>query len=234
VNEHTITAFDADLRNLTRMISEQGGVAEKMVADSTEALSRRDPGLACRVLSMDATIDLLQREIEDAAIVVIAKRQPVASDLREVIGAIRVANDLERIGDLANNNAKRVIALGGVVPVARMTGLDAMSLLALSRLKSVLTAFVQRDVAAAIVVWRSDGEIDALHNSLFRELITYMMEDPRSIGASAHLLFCAKNLERIGDHATNIAETVHYVVTGNILTEERPKLDTTSVMPAEG
>jgi phosphate transport system protein len=183
---------------------------------------------------MDATIDLLQREIEDAAIVVIAKRQPVASDLREVIGAIRVANDLERIGDLANNNAKRVIALGGVVPVARMTGLDAMSLLALSRLKSVLTAFVQRDVAAAIVVWRSDGEIDALHNSLFRELITYMMEDPRSIGASAHLLFCAKNLERIGDHATNIAETVHYVVTGNILTEERPKLDTTSVMPAEG
>lgn len=234
MTEHTVRSYENELRDLAERIAEMGGIAEKMVADSTEALSRRDVGLARGVVSTDPSVDLLQREIEDKAILVIARRQPVATDLREVVGAIRVASDLERVADLAKNNAKRVIALAGIMPMARMSGLNAMSLLALSRLKSVLTAFAQRDVAAAIDVWRSDGEIDALHNSLFRELVTYMMEDPRSIGASAHLLFCAKNLERIGDHATNIAETVHYVATGNVLTEERPKLDTTAVMPPEG
>jgi phosphate transport system protein len=234
MTEHTVRSYENELRDLAERVAEMGGIAEKMIADSTEALSRRDVGLARTVVSTDASVDLLQRDIEDRAIIVIAKRQPMASDLREVVGAIRVANDIERVADLAKNNAKRVIALGGIMPMAKMSGLNAMSLLALGRLKSVLTAFAQRDLAAAVDVWRNDGEIDALHNSLFRELVTYMMEDPRSIGASAHLLFCAKNLERIGDHATNIAETVHFIVTGNVLADERPKLDTTAVVTPEG
>jgi phosphate transport system protein len=234
MTEHTVRSYEVELRDLAERLAEMGGIAEKMIADSTEALSRRDRGLARAVVSTDASVDAMQRDIEERAILVIAKRQPMASDLREVIGAIRVANDIERVADLAKNNAKRVIAMAGVIPIAKLSGLDAMSLMALSRLKTVLTAFAQRDLAAAIDVWRADGEIDTLHNSLFRELVTYMMEDPRSIGASAHLLFCAKNLERIGDHATNIAETVHYIVTGNVLADERPKLDTTAVLTHEG
>jgi phosphate transport system protein len=171
---------------------------------------------------------VLQREIEERAILTIARRQPMAVDLRE-IGALRVSNDLERIGDLAKNIAKRVIALGSpTYPGRVIRGVEHMAELVLAQLKSVLDAYARRDTNAALAVWRADEEVDAVNNSLFRELLTYMMEDPRNITFCTHLLFCAKNIERMGDHATNIAETVYYIAEGRPLSGERPKGDSTS------
>src|SRR5215207_9167494 len=230
MNEHTAKAFDTDLQELTRSIGEMGGLAEREIADAIQALTRRDSALAMRVVAADPTIDALQREIEEKAILTIARRQPMAIDLREIIAALRVSNDLERIGDLAKNIGKRVVALGSdfrVHPVLR--GVEHMTDLVLAALKQVLDAYARRDVAQALTVWKGDEEIDAVNNSLFRELLTYMMEDPRNITFCTHLLFCAKNIERMGDHATNIAETVHYMVEGRALADERPKGDTTSL-----
>lgn len=228
MNTHIVSAFENELRDIARKLAEMGGLTEKQIVDASDSLVKRDVALAKQVRMRDSAIDALQREIEEQAILTIARRQPMAVDLREIVGAMRTASDLERIADMAKNVAKRVVVIDGAMPATRMmSGFDAMCRLALARLKMVLDALAQRDVELAMEVWRSDGDIDALYNSLFRELLTYMMEDPRSIGACAHLLFCAKNIERIGDHATNIAETVHYVVTGNVLTDERPKLDTT-------
>ena len=174
-------------------------------------------------------IDGLQREIEERAILTIARRQPMAVDLREIVGALRVSNDLERIGDLAKNIAKRVIALGPAsYPTQVIRGVEHMADLVLGQLKQVLDAYARRDVPQAMEVWRGDEEIDAVNNSLFRELLTYMMEDPRNITFCTHLLFCAKNIERMGDHATNIAETVYYIAEGRALADERPKGDTTA------
>jgi len=228
-SEHTIKAFDADLQELSRKVAEMGGLAEKQIADSVEALAKRDTLLAQRVMALDPSIDALQREIEEKAILTIARRQPMAVDLREIVGALRVSNDLERIGDLAKNIGKRVVALNGEFRSHQVIrGVEHMTDLVLAQLKQVLDAYARRDVAMAIAVWRGDEEIDAVNNSLFRELLTYMMEDPRNITFCTHLLFCAKNIERMGDHATNIAETVHYIVEGHALAEERPKGDTTS------
>ncbi len=174
-------------------------------------------------------MDALQREIEERAILTIARRQPMAVDLREIVGALRVSNDLERIGDLAKNIAKRVIALGPAsYPTQVIRGVEHMADLVLGQVKQVLDAYARRDVPQAMEVWRGDEEIDAVNNSLFRELLTYMMEDPRNITFCTHLLFCAKNIERMGDHATNIAETVYYIVEGSALADERPKGDTTA------
>jgi phosphate transport system protein len=229
MSEHTIKAFDIDLQELSRKVAEMGGLAEKQIADAVEALARRDTALAQRVMATDPQIDALQREIEEKAILTIARRQPMAVDLREIVGALRVSNDLERIGDLAKNIGKRVVALNGEFrPHQVIRGVEHMTDLVLGQLKQVLDAYARRDVAMAIEVWRGDEEIDAVNNSLFRELLTYMMEDPRNITFCTHLLFCAKNIERMGDHATNIAETVHYIVEGRTLTDERPKGDTTS------
>jgi len=229
VDPHTAKAFDLDLQDLARMVAEMGGLAEKQIAESVDALARRDARLAQRVVSLDPTIDNLQREIEERAILTIARRQPMAVDLREIVGALRVSNDLERIGDLAKNIAKRVIALGSEFhPNKVIRGVEHMNDLVLGQLKQVLDAYARRDVAKAMEVWRGDEEIDAVNNSLFRELLTYMMEDPRNITFCTHLLFCAKNIERMGDHATNIAETVYYIVEGRSLAEERPKGDNTS------
>ena len=190
--------------------------------------------MAQRVIALDGAIDALQRNVEERAILVIAKRQPMALDLREIVSAIRVSNDLERIGDLGKNIAKRVVALNGQMQPAKIFGgFDHMADMVLEQLKQVLDAFAQRNVEEALSVWRSDGAIDAMYTSLFRELLTYMMEDPRNIGFCTHLLFCAKNIERIGDHATNIAETVHYLVTGQSPSGERPKNDTTSITAVE-
>ena len=188
--------------------------------------------LAQRVVALDPSVDALQREIEERAILTIARRQPMAVDLREIVGALRVSNDLERIGDLAKNIAKRVIALGAATyPTQVIRGVEHMSDLVLGQLKQVLDAYARRDVGKAMEVWRGDEEIDAVNNSLFRELLTYMMEDPRNITFCTHLLFCAKNIERMGDHATNIAETVYYIAEGRALIDERPKGDTTRPRP---
>jgi phosphate transport system protein len=234
MSEHIVSSFDQDLRGLRNLIAEMGGYAEKSVVDSVSALIRRDVEAAQRVISVDGTIDALQRAVEERAILVIAKRQPLALDLREIVSAIRVSNDLERIGDLGKNIAKRAVALDGQVqPIRIFGGFEHMADLVLGQLKQVLDSFARRNAEEAMAVWRSDGEVDALYTSLFRELLTYMMEDPRNIGFCTHLLFCAKNVERIGDHATNIAETVHYLVTGESPLGERPKSDTTSFTPVE-
>src|SRR5215470_16274139 len=227
--EHTAKAFDVDLQELNRLTAEMGGLAEKLISDSIDALVRRDSDAAQDVVTADPSIDALQQEIEEKAVLTIARRQPMAVDLREIVGALRVSNDLERIGDLAKNIAKRVIALGNEFhPSKVIRGVEHMTDLVLGQLKDVLDAYARRDVGKAMEVWRGDEEIDAVNNSLFRELLTYMMEDPRNITFCTHLLFCAKNIERMGDHATNIAETVYYIAEGRALTDERPKGDSTS------
>jgi phosphate transport system protein len=225
-DHHIVSSFDDDLNALSDKLAEMGGLCEKLVGDSVEALIKRDIPLARRVIEWDRRIDRLQHEIEEASIRTIAKRAPVAIDLRQVVAALRIASDLERIGDLAKNIAKRVVALDGAFQPPKLAGgVEHIADLTLAQLKEVLDAYTRRDDRRALEVWNRDGEIDALYNSLFRELLTYMMEDPRSIGFCAHLLFCAKNIERIGDHATNVAETVYYVVHGSALTEDRPKAD---------
>ena len=227
---HTTKAFDTDLQDLGRMVAEMGGLAEKQVADSVDALAKRDSSLATRITQADANIDALQREIEEKAVLTIARRQPMAVDLRDIVAALRVSNDLERIGDLAKNIAKRVIALNGEFPPPKLIrGVEHMADMVLGQMKAVLDAYARRDDSKAMAVWRGDEEIDAVCTSVFRELLTYMMEDPRNITFCIHLLFCAKNIERMGDHATNIAETVHYVIEGRPLTEHRPKGDTTTI-----
>ena len=224
VDQHTVRAYDKDLDLLERRIAEMGGLAEKMVIDAVDALATGDAALAHQVVTTDPRLDLLQREIEEQAIMTIARRQPVAIDLREIIGAIRVAGDLERVGDLAKNIAKRSLKIGVELRVPRaIVGIKHMNEFATELLKDVLDAYAQRDVDRALDVWERDVELDALEDLVFRDLLTHMMEDPRNITFCAHLLFCSKNIERIGDHATNIAETVFYLVTGSNLPTERPR-----------
>jgi phosphate transport system protein len=229
MTEHILKAFDEDLREISSRLAEMGGIAERLVAESVDALVKRDTALAKRVITADDAVDNLQREIEEKAILTIARRQPMAVDLREVVSALRIANDLERVGDLAKNTAKRVLALDGQYQAQKqLRGVKHMADMVQSRLKQVLDAYGARDSDRAMDVWRRDGEVDAMYTSLFRELLTYMMEDPRHITLCIHLLCAAKKIERIGDHATNIAETIYYLVVGEVLTDERPKLDTTS------
>jgi phosphate transport system protein len=233
MSEHTIRAFDADLGELSRMVAEMGGLAEKEITDSITALARRDVELAQRVIALDPSVDALQRSIEEKAILTIARRQPMAVDLRDIVGSLRVSNDLERIGDHAKNIAKRVLALDADIAFSQVTrGVEEMTKLVLAQVKQVLDAYASRDVDKALQVWRRDEEVDAVNNSLFRELLTYMMEDPRNITSCTHLLFCTQNVERMGDHATNIAETVYYMVEGRPLVEERPKGESTASFTA--
>jgi phosphate transport system protein len=233
MNEHTARAFDVDLQDIARMVAEMGGLTERQMAESVDALARRDMERARRVIAADAAIDALQREVEERAVLTIARRQPMAVDLREIVSALRVANDLERIGDLAKNIAKRVTAItGDFHPQKLIRGVEHMAAMVLNQLKQVLDSFASRDVERALAVWKGDEEIDAMCTSLFRELLTYMMEDPRNITFCIHLMFSAKNIERMGDHATNIAETVHYMITGRAIVDERPKGDTTTLVAA--
>ncbi len=234
-DQHTAKAFDVDLQDIARMVAEMGGLAEKQVADAVDALAKRDTTLAQRVTAADSAIDALQREIEEKSVLTIARRQPMAVDLRDIVGALRLANDLERIGDLAKNIAKRVIALNAEFPPPKLIrGVEHMTDLVLQQLKAVLDAYARRDDNKAMAVWRGDEEIDAVCTSVFRELLTYMMVDPRNITFCIHLMFCAKNIERMGDHATNVAETVHYIIDGNPITERRPKGDTTTIAALTG
>ncbi|MBN9041892.1 MAG: phosphate transport system regulatory protein PhoU [Rhizobiales bacterium 62-47] len=233
--EHTAKAFDSDLQELTRMVSEMGGLAERQIVDSVDALVRRDAVLSARVVAADAEIDKLQRDLEAHAVLTIARRQPMAVDLRQIVGAMRVATDLERIGDLSRNIAKRVNALDtDFNPLKLIRGLQHMSDLVQGQLKSVLDAYAAHDVPSAMAVWKGDEEVDAICTSLFRELLTYMLEDPRNISFCIHLMFCAKNIERIGDHATNIAETVVYMVEGQPILDKRPKSDQTTFATVPG
>jgi phosphate transport system protein len=206
-----------------------GGLAEKQITDAMRALLDRDTELAEHVIGADSAINAMQHEIEQKAVETLARRQPVAVDLREIVAAMRLCNDLERIGDHAKHIGKRVIALGGdLYPQVFARGVEHMADLVLSVLKQVLDAYARHDVQAALAVWRGDEEVDALCTSLFRELLTYMMEDPRNITFCMQLMFCAKDIERIGDRATNIAETIHYMIEGRELTDQRPKGDPTS------
>ncbi|MBI5131461.1 MAG: phosphate signaling complex protein PhoU [Rhodopseudomonas palustris] len=227
--EHTTKAFDGDLQELTRMVAEMGGLAERQIVDAVDALVRRDVALGARVVAADQEIDQMQRGIEEHAVLTIARRQPMAVDLRDIVGAMRVATDLERIGDLSKNIAKRVNAIDSDFhPLKLIRGLEHMTDLVQSQVKAVLDAYTAHDLPAAMVVWNGDEEVDAICTSLFRELLTYMMEDPRNISFCIHLMFCAKNIERIGDHATNIAETVFYMVEGQQILDKRPKGDMTT------
>ncbi|WP_018700500.1 phosphate signaling complex protein PhoU [Amorphus coralli] len=233
VSEHITGAYDDELRDLVGRIAEMGGLAEGLVSDAVTALAKFDIAKAQDVIFRDHKLDEMQRQIEERAISVIARRQPVAKDLREIIAALRVSADLERVGDLAKNIAKRVIAIQDQFHTKRLAfGVEHISEITLEQLKAVLDAYTAQDLEAARAVRNRDDEIDAMYTSLFRELLTYMMEDPRNITVCTHLLFCAKNIERIGDHATNIAENIHFMITGEQLEEDRPKHDESSYIPA--
>jgi phosphate transport system protein len=227
-NEHTVKSFDEQLDRLTNMIARMGGVAEGQIAGAIQAVIKRDAGLAANVVETDHKVDAMEREIDEQAIALLALRQPMASDLRTVVSALRIAGDVERIADYASNVAKRAIALAQMAPVRPVFQVPRMGTVARDMVREVLDAYVTRNVDKAITVWNRDEELDEMYSSLFRELLTYMMEDARNITASTHLLFIAKNIERIGDHVTNIAETIHYLVVGKPLLGERPKGDFTS------
>ena len=228
--EHTVASFDEDLRQISRLINDMGDLAASMVGASARALLETDNALAQRVVSDDAIMDARQRELDDRAITLIAKRQPMADDLRHVVGSIRMAGDLERIGDLAKNIAKRVGSVGvSAAPRDLTHSIDAMAQLVLIQVQGVIQEYTVGDATALAKLRNDDERIDVKYTSVFRELLTYMMEDPRNITACTHLLFCAKNLERIGDHDTNIAENAYYVLTGTQLPANRPKQDETAM-----
>ena len=204
--EHIVSSYEDELKFIVRRISEMGGLAERMVEQAVTALTRSDAALAQSVVADDAILDAHQREIDERAIMTIAKRQPMAVDLREIVGAVH----------------------DHIQPAQLVRGIEHLSELSVEQVKDVLDAYAMRDPQRAEAIREGDEEIDAVYTSIFRELLTYMMEDPRNITACTHLLFSAKNLERIGDHATNIAETVYYIRTGSEITQERPKGDTTA------
>jgi phosphate transport system protein len=231
--DHTATAFDSELQTLSRMILEMGGLVERQLVEAMEALTKRDDERGRRVIAADAAIDAMQRAIEERAVETIALRQPVAIDLREVIAILRIATELERIGDLAKNIGKRVLTINREhLPRQSMHGIGHLATLTLAQLWDVLDSAANHDIAKAIEVWKQDADLDRLYTSLFREILSGMMEDPGTVTVGIHLLFCTKNLERIGDHATNIAEAVYYMVSGRALLHERPKGDATSMVLA--
>ena len=229
MHNHIVKSYEAELSVLETKVAHMGGLAEQLLGEAFEALEKRNPEQARAAISRDNDIDQLHRELEEQVIIMIARRQPMANDLRQIMAVSKVAGDLERIGDLAKNIGKRALAISGENhPKTLITGLRHMVDMTTRGLNEVLDAFSARDADKALKVWRDDEKIDVLYNSIFRELLTYMMEDPRNIGICTHLLFGAKNIERIGDHTTNIAETVYYLARGVPLTEERPKNDKTS------
>jgi phosphate transport system protein len=223
--DHIVRRYDEDLRRLRDLTARMGGLAERQVADTTRALMRRDSALAAEVVGRDPQIDALEREIEAFSVRLIALRQPLAMDLRVIIAAMKASNDLERIGDYARNAAKRAIVLASLPAIGSLNGFERMAQLVQENLKAAMDAFVAGDAEAARRVWEADEPVDAIYNGIFRELLTFMMEDPRHISAATHMLFIAKNLERIGDHTTNIAERIFYAVRGDNLPEDRPKAD---------
>ncbi len=221
--KHIVTAFDEDLKGISARIAEMGGLAEEQLGSAIEAMRDRDSELAKKVISIDGRLDQMEMDLEQAAIEIMALRQPMASDLREVVAALKIASTLERIGDLAKNIAKRTLVLNQSDTVRVMGSIARMGKQTQTLVAEVLDAYTARDTALAVSVWKRDVEIDEMHNSIFRELITYMMEDQRTIGLCSQLLFVVKNLERIGDHATFIAEMTYFVAKGKPLGDDRPK-----------
>ena len=229
MTQHIVHSYDQELGQLSGRLTRMGGLAEAMLVDSVDALTKHDITKARSVIERDLQLDALQHEVEEHAVLLIARRQPMANDLRQIMGAIRIAGDLERIGDLVKNVAKRVLVMEDrFLGMRSLSGIQHMAHLVLGQVKSVLDSLSQNNAELARHVWLHDGEVDTLNNSLFRELLTYMMEDPRSITFATHLLFIAKNIERAGDHATNIAETVYFIETGQQLNGQRPKAESTA------
>ncbi|MDQ1079361.1 phosphate signaling complex protein PhoU [Pseudoroseomonas cervicalis] len=224
-SEHIVRSYEEQLKRLREMVARMGGLAERQVADSATALIRRDTELASAVVGRDGEIDALETEIENFCVRLLALRQPMAADLRLIVAAMKVSTDIERIGDYARNAAKRAIVVSQQPQLGSLNGFQWMAKLVQENLKDAIDALVKEDAAAAERVWGADAPVDDIYNGIFREMLTHMMEDPRNITAATHLLFIAKNFERIGDHATNIAETVHYAVLGHMLPEDRPKSD---------
>jgi phosphate transport system protein len=225
---HTAMVFDSELQALSCRVAELGGLVERQIVEAIGALTNRDQERGRQVVARDGTIDIMQRTIEESAVETIARCQPVAVDLRQVVGIVRIANELERIGDLAKNIGKRVGAIKEEdVPRRTMGGVRHMATLMLEQLRDVLDSFASRNVTKAVEVWARDQHVDRLYNSLFRELLTHMIEEPAAVVFGVHLVFCTKNIERMGDHTTNIAEAVHYIVKGQALWEDRPKADLT-------
>jgi len=233
MSEHIVKSFTEQLELLANGVAQMGGLAEAQFANAIEAIAKRDTKLAETAIGSDERVDRIQQTVEEQALKLLALRQPMAIDLRTTLAALKIANELERIGDLAKNIGKRALVLNREPPIKLAQSLARMGRQALTQLKTVLDAYSDRNAEAAKAVWRQDEEIDELYNSLFRELLTYMMEDPRTIGLCTHLLFVAKNIERAGDHATNIAETVYHMVTGTYLRVDRPKADLTSTTPIQ-
>ena len=223
--EHLVKSYDQELKRLRSLMTQMGGIVETQVALAADAIMQRDTVSAMRAVEQDPHVDALEREVENFAIRLLALRQPVAGDLREIVAALKITGDLERIGDYAANVAKRSIVLAQFQLPYSLGGLVHMARLVQGQLKSIIDALGDNDTEKAVEVWRSDQVVDDIYNALFRELITYMMEDPRNITPCTHLLFIAKNLERIGDHATNIAENLYYAVKGELLPDTRPKGD---------
>lgn len=232
--EHIVKSFDEDLKYIETIIIEMGGLVEKQITDASTALKRRDTDLAESVIASDKRIDKLEAEIDQAVVRILAQRQPMAQDLRAVVVAPKIASNLERIGDYSKNIAKRTSVLAKTQPVGSSTAtIKRMCGMVEGMVKDILNAYVKRDDKTADDVRLRDEEVDQMHNTLFRELLTYMMEDPRAITPCMHLLFIAKNVERMGDHTTTIAEQVHYMVSGEFFDDERPKSDHTSTTMIE-
>jgi phosphate transport system protein len=224
--EHLVKSYDQELKRLRNMMTQMGGIVENQVALAAEAIMHRDAAAATRAVEEDPKVDALEREVETFVIRLLALRQPVAGDLRQIVAALKITGDLERIGDYAANVAKRSIVLAEFSLPYSLAGLAHMARLVQGQLKLIIDALGDNDTDKAMEVWRSDQVVDDIYNAIFRELITYMMEDPRNITPCTHLLFIAKNLERIGDHATNVAENLYYAVTGESLPDSRPKGNT--------
>jgi phosphate transport system protein len=234
VSEHIIKSYDEELQRLDNSLTQMGGMAESQLGDAIDAVMRRDSELASAVIEGDVQVDQLEREIEGLVVRLLALRQPMARDLRQSIAALKIASDLERIADYAANVAKRSIALNQTPPVKPVYAVPRMGRLCQAMIKDMLDAYVERDADKALAVWLRDEELDEMYTSLFRELLTYMIEDPRNITACTHLLFIAKNLERVGDHTTNIAETLYFLVHGTPLAQARPKGDRSSLAVVSG
>ncbi|HEX9808655.1 MAG TPA: phosphate signaling complex protein PhoU [Alphaproteobacteria bacterium] len=224
-SEHIVKSYDEELNHLNETILKMGGLAEAQLADALQTVATRNPDLAGETVREDSKIDALDFEVDQLVVRLLALRQPMAKDLRTIVAALKISPEIERIGDYAANVAKRAIALAEARPVRLASSIPRMGRLAQRMIKEVLDAYTEGNAEKAKQVWLKDKDVDDLYNSLFREVLTYMMEDPRNITPCTHLLFIAKNIERIGDHATNIAETIYFMVLGQPLTETRPKGD---------
>jgi phosphate transport system protein len=227
-DQHIVKSYDDELKRLHDALARMAGLAEAQLAAAIEALDKRDSDIATKVMNDDPKVDECEHFINEQTVRLLALRAPVADDLRMVISALKAAGDIERIADHAANAAKRSLVLNQMPPVGPMRSLVRMGRLVAELLNEVLDAFLAHDAERALAVRSRDQEVDDLYSSLFREILTYMMEDPRTITACSHLMFIAKNIERVGDHATNIAEMTYFIATGRSLNDQRPKRDTSA------